>query len=94
MNKFDNELKNSEFFQQVIAELQANHATLRLAAEQAIAILATAAARQMNANVLALALEGLEAPFADQAPNAARSSMIRLAIDLVRNSGTPARQSH
>lgn len=94
MSSFDAQLKDSRFFQQIIAELQQRHDTLRAASEQAIAMLATAAARQMNTETVAQNLERMEAMFARQVPNEIRSEMIRLATSLIRNSGTPADSTH
>jgi hypothetical protein len=94
MSSFDEQLQKSKFFQQVIAELHQQHTTLKTGAEQAIAIVATVAARQLDAQVLAQNLERIEALFSKQAPNEVRSEMIHAAISLVRNSGTPAGQSH
>jgi hypothetical protein len=86
---------DEKFTAQLIAELKHRHETLHVATEQAFAMLATATARQTNADVLAQNLERLEALFARQTPNEVRSQMIQKAISLVRNSGTPqAGQAH
>ena len=90
MNEFEQELKSCKFFQDLIAELLAKQRSQHEAALQAIAIIATAAARQLDAAVFAQNLERMEALFARQAPNAGRSEILDFAIGLVRNSGTKA----
>lgn len=94
MKELETQLKNSEFLQQIIAELRHEQTTQRAACEQAIAMLATACARQMNAETLAQTLERMECQFALHMPNARRTEMIRFAASLVRNSGTPAAPPH
>ncbi len=94
MDDFEEQLKGCNFFKQMIAEFTHREAELRLANGQAFAILATATARQMDAEILAQNLERMEAQFARQAPSEVRAEMIRLATSLVRNSGTPATPTH
>ncbi|MDA8093402.1 MAG: hypothetical protein M0T84_05720 [Betaproteobacteria bacterium] len=94
MDEFEKQLKGCHFFQQVLAELQHKQGVLLQAAEQTIAMVATAAARQMNAEILAQNLERMEGLFSHQVPNEVRSEMIRLAISMVRNSGTAAGHAH
>lgn len=94
MSDFESNLKSCTFFQQIIAELAAERQQLLEGAKQAIAIVATASARQLDADVLAQNLERMEALFSRQAPNEARSEILDYAIGLVRNSGKPAGQPH
>lgn len=87
---FENQLKNCRFFQQIIAELNAQHTALRTATAQALAVVATAAARQTNADVFAQNIERMEKLMARQIPNPIRSDLLATVTSLVRNSGTPA----
>ena len=90
MNDFEQELRSCKFFQDIIAELLAKQRIQHEAAMQSAGMIATAAARQLDAAVFAQNLERMEALFAHQAPNEARSEILDFAIGLVRNSGTKA----
>lgn len=94
MDDFESNLKSCVFFQKLIAELEAERRQLLEGAKQAIAIVATASARQLDADVFAQNLERMEALFSRQAPNEARSEILDCAIGLVRNSGKPAGRAH
>lgn len=90
MDNFKQQLKSCAFFQDLIAELRAESRQRHEGALQAVAIVATAAARQLDAGTIVQNLERMEALFSRQAPNAARSEILSFAIGLVRNSGTKA----
>lgn len=94
MDDFETQLKSCHFFQQLMAEFTHRETALRVATTQTIAMLATATARQLNAEMLAETLEHMEAQFARQVPNEVRAEMIRFATSLVRNSGTAASPPH
>lgn len=90
MSDFEQQLQSCEFFQAVITELRAENRIHHEAALQAVGMIATAAARQLDPALFAQNLERMEALLARQAPNAARSEILDFAIGFVRNSGTKA----
>ena len=92
--EFENQLKNNPFFKQIMAEMSARHEELRQATTDTITMIATATARQMDADLFVQNLERMDQMFSRQAPNALRSEMVRLIISLVHTSGTPHGQDH
>jgi len=87
--ELDQAIEGNELLKQVFAELLARQELIYKAAEQSLAIVATAAARQIDAAMMVRAIDRMEALFSKHAPNPLRTSLLKEVTSLMQEVGVP-----